>query len=166
MDIVVQVEGLRKVYGMTVAVDDVSFEVHKGEIFGMVGPNGAGKTTTIECLEGLRKPDRGIVRVLGLDPQHDGRTLRERIGMQLQQSNLPERMRVWEALDLYASFYPNAADWNELLLHLGLDEKRNSPFSKLSGGQKQRLFVALALLPNPQLVFLCLTCVPMEKLFC
>jgi ABC-2 type transport system ATP-binding protein len=154
MDIVVQVEGLRKVYGMTVAVDDVSFEVHKGEIFGMVGPNGAGKTTTIECLEGLRKPDRGIVRVLGLDPQHDGRTLRERIGMQLQQSNLPERMRVWEALDLYASFYPNAADWNELLLHLGLDEKRNSPFSKLSGGQKQRLFVALALLPNPQLVFL------------
>jgi ABC-2 type transport system ATP-binding protein len=120
----------------------------------MVGPNGAGKTTTIECLEGLRKPDRGTVRVLGLDPQRDGRTLRERVGMQLQQSNLPDRMRVWEALDLYSSFYPKAADWNELLSLLGLEEKRNAPFSKLSGGQKQRLFVALALLPDPQLVFL------------
>ena len=154
MNPIVQVQGLRKTYGPTVAVDDVSFEVREGEIFGMVGPNGAGKTTTIECLEGLRKPDQGMVRVLGVDPQRESQVLRERTGMQLQQSNLPERMRVWEALDLYASFYPKAADWKELLARLGLEEKRNAPFSKLSGGQKQRLFIALALLPDPQLVFL------------
>jgi ABC-2 type transport system ATP-binding protein len=154
MDTIVQVEGLRKVYGATVAVEDISFEIHAGEIFGMVGPNGAGKTTTIECLEGLRKPDQGIIGVLGLDPQRDGHTLKECTGMQLQQSNLPDRMRVWEALDLYASFYPKAVDWNVLLAQLGLEEKRNSAFSKLSGGQKQRLFIALALLPDPQLVFL------------
>ena len=154
MNPIVQVEGLRKTYGATVAVEDVSFEVREGEIFGMVGPNGAGKTTTIECLEGLRKPDAGVVRVLGVDPQRDGQTLRLRTGMQLQQSNLPDRMKVWEALDLYASFYPKAADWKELLAQLGLEEKRNTPFAKLSGGQKQRLFIALALLPDPQLVFL------------
>jgi ABC-2 type transport system ATP-binding protein len=154
MKTIVQVQGLHKAYGATVAVEDVSFEVYEGEIFGMVGPNGAGKTTTIECLEGLRKPDRGTIRVLGVDPQHDGQILRERTGMQLQQSNLPERMKVWEALDLYASFYLKAADWKELLVQLGLEEKRNAPFSKLSGGQKQRLFIALALLPDPQLVFL------------
>jgi len=154
METIVQVEGLRKVYGATVAVEDISFEVKEGEIFGMVGPNGAGKTTTIECLEGLRKPDAGTIRVLGVDPQSEGQRLCLRVGMQLQQSNLPERMRVWEALDLYASFYPKATDWNELLSQLGLEEKRNAPFSKLSGGQKQRLFIALALLPDPQLVFL------------
>jgi len=154
MDIIIHVEGLHKVYGATVAVDQVSFEVSEGEIFGMVGPNGAGKTTTIECLEGLRKQDSGTVRVLGLDPQREGHTLRVRTGMQLQQSNLPDRMKVWEALDLYASFYPKAADWNVLLSQLGLEEKRNAAFSKLSGGQKQRLFIALALLPDPQLVFL------------
>jgi ABC-2 type transport system ATP-binding protein len=154
MNTIIHVEGLRKVYGATVAVDQVSFEVSEGEIFGMVGPNGAGKTTTIECLEGLRKPDAGTVSILGVDPQREGQTIRERTGMQLQQSNLPERMKVWEALDLYASFYPNAADWNTLLSQLGLEEKRSAPFSKLSGGQKQRLFIALALLPDPQLVFL------------
>jgi len=154
MDTIVKVESLRKTYREAVAVDEVSFEVHEGEIFGMVGPNGAGKTTTIECLEGLRKPDRGTVRVLGLDPQRDGKALRARTGMQLQQSNLPDRMKVWEALDLYASFYPRAANWQEMLVQLGLEEKRNTPFSKLSGGQKQRLFVALALLPDPQLIFL------------
>jgi ABC-2 type transport system ATP-binding protein len=154
MGTIVHVEGLHKVYGTTVAVEEVSFEVGEGEIFGMVGPNGAGKTTTIECLEGLRKPDAGTVRVLGVDPQRESQILREHTGMQLQQSNLPERMRVWEALDLYASFYPQAANWEELLSQLGLEEKRNTPFSKLSGGQKQRLFIALALLPNPQLIFL------------
>ncbi|MBN2388042.1 MAG: ABC transporter ATP-binding protein [Anaerolineales bacterium] len=154
MDTIVKVEGLRKTYGNTVAVDEVSFEVKEGEIFGMVGPNGAGKTTTIECLEGLRKPDAGILRVLGVDPQREGQTLRENTGMQLQQSNLPDRMKVWEALDLYATFYPKAANWDELLSQLGLEEKRNAPFSKLSGGQKQRLFIALALLPDPKLVFL------------
>jgi len=154
MNIIIQVEGLRKTYGATVAVDEVSFEVREGEIFGMVGPNGAGKTTTIECLEGLRKPDRGNVIVLGVDPQKDSHIIRERTGMQLQQSNLPDRMKVWEALDLYSSFYPKATDWKVLLAQLGLEEKRNAPFAKLSGGQKQRLFIALALLPNPQLVFL------------
>ena len=154
MNPIVQVKGLRKTYGTTVAVEDVSFEVEEGEIFGMVGPNGAGKTTTIECLEGLRKPDAGSVRVLGVDPQADGQILRLRTGMQLQQSNLPERMKVWEALDLYASFYPKPADWKALLAQLGLEEKRNASFSKLSGGQKQRLFIGLALLPDPQLVFL------------
>jgi ABC-2 type transport system ATP-binding protein len=154
MDTIVKVEGLRKTYGAIIAVDEVSFEVREGEIFGMVGPNGAGKTTTIECLEGLRKPDHGVVRVLGVDPQVEGQVLRARTGMQLQQSNLPERMKVWEALDLYASFYPKASDWEKLLVQLGLEEKRNAPFSKLSGGQKQRLFIALALLPDPQLVFL------------
>ncbi len=154
MNTIVQVEGLRKTYGAIAAVDDISFEVQEGEIFGMVGPNGAGKTTTIECLEGLRKPDSGTVRVLGVDPQREGQTLCLRVGMQLQQSNLPERMKVWEALDLYTSFYPKAVDWKELLVQLGLEEKRNAPFSKLSGGQKQRLFIALALLPDPQLIFL------------
>jgi len=154
MNPIVKVEQLRKTYSATVAVDEVSFEVQEGEIFGMVGPNGAGKTTAIECLEGLRKPDRGTVRVLGLDPQCDSQSLRTRTGMQLQQSNLPERMKVWEALDLYGSFYPKAVDWKELLVQLGLEEKRNALFSKLSGGQKQRLFIALALLPDPQLVFL------------
>ncbi len=154
MDTIIQVEGLRKVYGKTVAVAEVSFDVQRGEIFGMVGPNGAGKTTTIECLEGLRKPDAGKAQVLGVDPQTEGEYLRLHTGMQLQSSNLPERMKVWEALDLYASFYPQAEDWRKLMEQLGLEEKRNTPFSKLSGGQKQRLFIALALLPNPDLVFL------------
>ncbi len=154
MKTIVHVEGLRKVYGKVVAVDDVSFEVREGEIFGMVGPNGAGKTTTIECLEGLRKPDQGRIRILGMDPQRQHHAVRECTGMQLQQSNLPDRMKVWEALDMYASFYPKAAGWNELLVQLGLEEKRNAFFSKLSGGQKQRLFIALALLPDPQLIFL------------
>ncbi len=154
MDAIVQVDGLRKTYGTTMAVDGISFEVGAGEIFGMVGPNGAGKTTTIECLEGLRKPDAGNVRVLGVDPQRESQVLRKCAGMQLQQSNLPDRMKVWEALDLYASFYPRTSDWKKLLAELGLEEKRNAPVARLSGGQKQRLFVALALLPDPQLVFL------------
>jgi ABC-2 type transport system ATP-binding protein len=151
---IVKVEKLSKTYGKTIAVDDVTFDVQEGEIFGMIGPNGAGKTTTIECLEGLRKPDSGTIRVLGLDPQRKPTLLHTQTGMQLQQSNLPERMKVWEALDLYSSFYPKTADWRELLQQLGLEEKRNTPFSKLSGGQKQRLFIALALLPDPQLIFL------------
>jgi ABC-2 type transport system ATP-binding protein len=154
METIIKAESICKTYGTTVAVDEVNFEVQEGEIFGMVGPNGAGKTTTIECLEGLRKPDRGKVSVLGVDPQHESHFLHLHTGMQLQQSNLPERMKVWEALDLYSSFYPNAADWEELLVQLGLEEKRNTPFAKLSGGQKQRLFIALALLPDPQLIFL------------
>jgi ABC-2 type transport system ATP-binding protein len=154
MNTVIKVEGLSKTYGATVAVDEVNFDVQEGEIFGMVGPNGAGKTTTIECLEGLRKPDRGMVSVLGVDPQQESHFLHLNTGMQLQQSNLPERMKVWESLDLYSSFYPRARNWEELLVQLGLAEKRNTPFGKLSGGQKQRLFIALALLPDPQLIFL------------
>jgi ABC-2 type transport system ATP-binding protein len=154
MNAIIKVDALRKTYGSTIAVDDISFEVYEGEIFGMVGPNGAGKTTTIECLEGLRKPDKGTLRVLGIDPRSESQTLRECTGMQLQQSNLPDRMKVWEALDLYSSFYPRAADWRILISQLGLEEKRNTAFAKLSGGQKQRLFIALALLPNPKLIFL------------
>jgi ABC-2 type transport system ATP-binding protein len=154
MNTVIKVEGLCKSYASTVAVNEVTFNVQEGEIFGMVGPNGAGKTTTIECLEGLRKPDRGNVTVLGIDPQRESHFLNLHTGMQLQQSNLPDRMKVWEALDLYSSFYPKARNWEELLDQLGLVEKRNTPFGKLSGGQKQRLFIALALLPDPQLIFL------------
>jgi ABC-2 type transport system ATP-binding protein len=154
MDTVVRVEGLVKTYGSTVAVDGISFDVREGEIFGIVGPNGAGKTTAIECLEGLRRPDRGVVTVLDLDPQHDGRVIRMQTGVQLQQSSLPERMKVWEAMDLYASFYPRTIDWNDLLSRLGLGEKRNAHFAKLSGGQKQRLYIALALINDPRLVFL------------
>lgn len=154
MNPIVRVEGLNKTYGTTTAVDNISFEVQEGEIFGIVGPNGAGKTTTIECLEGLRKPDSGMLRILGVDPQNDPDFLKLHTGMQLQQSNLPDRMKVWEALDLYSSFYPNPINWQELLQTLGLNEKRSTAFSKLSGGQKQRLFIALALLPDPELIFL------------
>ncbi len=151
---IVQIEHLRKVYGPVVAVDDLSFEVQEGEIFGMVGPNGAGKTTTIECIEGLRRQDGGSIRALGLDPQADGYALRERIGMQLQESALPNRIRVWEAMDLYASFYRHTVDWRPLLEQLGLADKRNSYVAKLSGGQKQRLSIALALINDPELIFL------------
>jgi len=154
MNTIIEIEGLCKTYGRTKAVDDISFEVQEGEIFGMVGPNGAGKTTTIECIEGLRRPDSGTVRVLGLDPSRQERQLRSLIGIQLQQANLPEHLKVWEALDLYASFYSHTLDWQMLLDELGLVEKHNTYFRKLSGGQKQRLFIALALLNDPQLVFL------------
>jgi len=150
----IEVLNLRKSYGTTVAVDDVSFQVQEGEIFGMVGPNGAGKTTTIECVEGLRQPDAGTIQVLGLDPQRDSYELRERIGVQLQESALPDRIKVWEAMDLFASFYRRGLDWRPLLDQLGLSEKHSAPFAKLSGGQKQRLFIALALLNDPDLVFL------------
>jgi ABC-2 type transport system ATP-binding protein len=151
---VIEVENLHKRYRDVVAVRDVSFTVEKGEIFGILGTNGAGKTTTVECLEGLRRPDGGTVRTLGVDPVRDRRQLVTRIGVQLQESNLPERMKVWEALDLYSSFYPNPADWRELLDEWGLAEKRNAYFGRLSGGQKQRLFIALALVGNPEVAFL------------
>jgi len=152
-NVAVRVERLRKTYNSVVAVDDVSFEVHEAEIFGMVGPNGAGKTTTIECIEGLRRPDSGNIRVFDLDPRRDGYALRARIGVQLQQSALQERIKVWEAMELFASFYSRAADWRALLEQLGLTEKRNAAFESLSGGQRQRLFVALALVNDPELVF-------------
>ncbi|MFY1636603.1 ABC transporter ATP-binding protein [Solwaraspora sp. WMMB335] len=151
---IIEVEHLHKQYGDLIAVDDVSFAVEEGEIFGILGRNGAGKTTTVECVQGLRRPDRGSVRVLGLDPQHDGAQLRQRTGAQLQEGELPERMKVWEALDLYSSFYRRSADWRELLDMLGLSDRRNARFRQLSGGQKQRLSIALALVGDPQVAFL------------
>ncbi len=154
MGTVIEVESLRKAYGRTVAVDGVSFEVRRGEVFGMVGPNGAGKTTTIECVEGLRRPDGGYIRVLGLDPQRDRIQLLQRIGVQLQESNLAPRLKVGEAMRLFASFYPRSVDGEILLERLGLAEKRDTYYDKLSGGQKQRLFIALALINDPEIVFL------------
>jgi ABC-2 type transport system ATP-binding protein len=152
---VIQVSGLRKSYGSTLAVDDVSFEVKTGEIFGLIGPNGAGKTTTMECVEGLRKPDRGTVSVVGLDPRRDTYRLQERVGVQLQQAQLQKRIKVWEAVHLWSSLYgKKAADGEQLVEQLGLLEKRNTWFMDLSGGQKQRLFIILALINDPELVFL------------
>jgi ABC-2 type transport system ATP-binding protein len=154
MKSVIEVEHLKKTYGSLVAVNDVSFAVSEGEIFGLLGPNGAGKTTTVECVQGLRRSDSGLIRVLGLDPQSEGRALRQLIGSQLQESALPDRIKVWEALDLFASFLPRGLDWRELMEQWGLVEKRNASFSSLSGGQRQRLLVALALVNNPKVVFL------------
>src|SRR5271163_316408 len=152
---VIQVSGVRKTYGRTVAVDEVSLEVSEGEIFGLIGPNGAGKTTTMECIEGLRKPDRGTIAVLGLDPFSQVYKLQERIGVQLQQAQLQKRIKVWEAVDLWASLYrKKAVDGERLLEQLGLYDKRGSWFMNLSGGQKQRLFIALALINDPEVVFL------------
>ena len=152
---VIQVSGVRKTYGPTVAVDEVSFEVNDGEIFGLIGPNGAGKTTTMECIEGLRTPDRGNISVLGLDPFRQAYKLQERIGVQLQQAQLQKRIKVWEAVDLWASLYKKKAiDGERLLEQLGLTDKRNAWFMNLSGGQKQRLFIALALINDPEVVFL------------
>ena len=152
--IIVHVDMLKKTYGSLIAVNNVSFDVRRGEIFGMVGPNGAGKTTTIECIESLRKPDTGILRVLDLDPHSQAAKLRPRIGVQLQQSTLPTRMKVWEAVDLFSAIYPKTVDWEMVLKRMGLEESRNQTFAKLSGGQKQRLFIALALVNDPELVFL------------
>ena len=154
MDDVIEVRGLRKTYGSVVAVDDVTFGVRRGEIFGILGPNGAGKTTTVESIAGLRQPDAGSVRVLGLDPSRDGTQLRQRLGVQLQQAILPERLKVWEALELFASFYEAPADWRRLLQEWDLTEKRNASFVSLSGGQRQRLFIALALVGDPEVVIL------------
>jgi ABC-2 type transport system ATP-binding protein len=151
---VIEIEHLHKSYRDHVAVQDVSFTVHKGEIFGVLGPNGAGKTTTVECVSGLREPDSGSIRVLGLDPRRDHDQLTGRVGVQLQQSQLPEKMRVKEALQLYGSFYPDPMDWRQLLDDWGLAEKANAPFATLSGGQKQRLFIALALIGKPEIAVL------------
>lgn len=151
---VIEVDSLHKRYRNQVAVHDVSFSVDRGEIFGIVGPNGAGKTTTVECVEGLRKPDGGSIRVLGLDPRRNGAELHQRIGAQLQESTLPDRMKVQEAIDLYASFYPRPADRRRLLEDLGLADRRETTFGKLSGGQKQRLSIALALVGSPEIAVL------------
>ena len=154
MDPVITVQGLSKRYGSVTAVADVSLDVGRGEIFGILGPNGAGKTTTVEMIQGLRRPDAGSVRLLGLDPQRDTREVRERVGTQLQSAVLPDELKVWEALDLYASFYRAPHDPGQLLATWGLAEKRDATFGTLSGGQRQRLFIALALIGDPEVVFL------------
>lgn len=135
-------------------MEDVSFEVQAGEIFGLIGPNGAGKTTTLECVEGLRRPDRGTISVLGADPIRHARALQERIGVQLQEAQLQKRITVSEAVGLWASLYRKPLNGDRLIEQLGLAEKRNAWFMSLSGGQKQRLFIALALINDPELVFL------------
>src|SRR5271154_3651843 len=154
MSAVIEVTGLTKRYGGQAVVDGISFHVDRGEIFGILGPNGAGKTTAVECMEGLRRRDAGQVQILGLDPKTDGHRLHQRLGVQLQETQLQDKIKVREALELYASFYPDPADWCELLDRWGLAGKRDTRFGKLSGGQKQRLFIALALVGNPVVVFL------------
>jgi ABC-2 type transport system ATP-binding protein len=151
---VIEVDNLVKHYGPVNAVNGVSFSVEAGEIFGILGPNGAGKTTTVESIAGLRTPDSGTIRVLGLDPHHDRTKLRRQVGVQLQESELPDQLRVREALDLYASFYDDPADVDALIDDLGLREKQGARFGKLSGGQKQRLSIALALVGNPRIAVL------------
>jgi ABC-2 type transport system ATP-binding protein len=151
---VITISHLGKRYGRTVAVDGVSLEVFEGEIFGLIGPNGAGKTTTMECVEGNRVPDKGTISVLGLDPKRDANALRQRIGVQHQEAHLQKRIKVWEAVDLWRSLYPRVVDTDTLLAGLGLEAKRNAWFMTLSGGQKQRLFIALALIHEPEVVFL------------
>ena len=151
---VIEVTELRKSYGGRAVVDGVSFAVEEGEIFGILGPNGAGKTTTVECVEGLRVPDAGRVRVTGLDPVADHARVARVLGAQLQQSELQPKLTVREALELYASFYPGPLDWAPLAERLGLTQKLTTRFGKLSGGQKQRLFIALALIGNPRVVVL------------
>jgi len=151
---VIHVDAIRKAYGRTVAVDGVSFDVRAGEIFGLIGPNGAGKTTTMECVEGLRTPDRGVISVLGLSPLRQVYALQERIGVQLQAAQLQKRIKVREAVGLWASLYRKPVDGDRLIEQLGLSDKRNAWFMTLSGGQKQRLFIALALINDPEVVFL------------
>jgi ABC-2 type transport system ATP-binding protein len=149
---VITVRGLRKSYGGRVVVDDLDLDVHPGEVVGLIGANGAGKTTTVECIQGLRRPDSGVLRVLGLDPVRDAERLRPLIGSQLQDSALPDRLRVGEAVALFAT--PQARDGGELLEQFGLGGRRRSVFSSLSGGERQRLFLVLALLNRPRLVIL------------
>ena len=151
---VIEVRNLHKRYGDNVAVDDVSLTVQEGEILGILGPNGAGKTTTVECIEGLRTPDRGEIKVLGLDPRRDHAELTRRLGVQLQDGQIQDRLEVAEALELYSSFYPDPADWRGLMDGLGLAGKAKTKYAKLSGGQKQRLSIALALVGSPQVAIL------------
>ena len=151
---VIEVTSLHKAYGATVAVEDVSFGVGEGEIFGILGPNGAGKTTTVECMSGLRAPDGGTIGVLGLDPQRDRHAIRELVGVQLQEGSMPPKLTVRELVDLFASFYTDPADARELIELLGLTAKRDDYYKRLSGGQKQRLSIALALIGNPKVAIL------------
>ena len=151
---VIEVSDLTKRYGDRAAVDGVSFSVEEGEIFGILGPNGAGKTTTVETIAGLRTPDSGTIRVLGLDPRRDRQRLRTLVGVQLQESELPDRMTVREALELFASFYDDPVDPRTLVDELCLGDKRDTAYKNLSGGQKQRLSIALALVGRPRIAIL------------
>ncbi|MFF4379794.1 ABC transporter ATP-binding protein [Kitasatospora sp. NPDC001547] len=151
---IIEVENLVKRYGDHSVLNGVSFAVEQGEIFGILGPNGAGKTTTVECIEGLRTPDGGTINVCGLDPQRDDGELRQLLGAQLQESELPDKLKVGEALELYSSFYRQPADWRELAEILNLTGKLGTQFRRLSGGQKQRLSIALALLGTPKVAVL------------
>ncbi len=151
---VIEVTDLRKHYGNRQAVDGVSFAVEEGEIFGILGPNGAGKTTTVESIAGLRTPDSGTISVMGLDPRRDRERLRTLVGVQLQESELPDRITVREAVELFASFYAEPADPRELIGDLGLDDQRGAAYKHLSGGQKQRLSIALALVGRPKIAIL------------
>mgnify|MGYP000001375217 CR=1 FL=1 len=150
----IQVSSLKKNYGQMEAVRGIDFTVEHGEVFGLLGPNGAGKTTTVEILEGLRPRSSGSVRVLGFDPAADTRALKERIGVCLQATNLPDKIKLHEAMRLFGSFYQKTVDADELLKRLQLSEKRNAIYSSLSGGQKQRLALAMAMINDPQLIFL------------
>ncbi|WP_410650862.1 ABC transporter ATP-binding protein [Amycolatopsis sp. cmx-4-54] len=151
---IIEVEDLVKRYGDHTAVNGVGFAVEQGEIFGILGPNGAGKTTTVECVEGLRVPDGGTIRVCGIDPRRETGELRQLLGAQLQESELPDKLKVGEAMELYGSFYREPADWRELLGILDLTDKIDTQFRRLSGGQKQRLSIALALIGNPKVAVL------------
>ena len=151
---VITVKNLVKRYGNLLAVDDVSFSIREGEIFGIIGPNGAGKTTTVECISGLRAPDSGSISLYGLSPRHDRNRIREFLGVQLQESALPPRLKVGEALELFASFYSSPLDPQEVLESLGVRHIERIAFKKLSGGQKQRVSIALALVGNPKIAIL------------
>ena len=157
---VIEVQKLNKRYGEHAVLQDVTFTVQRGEIFGLIGQNGAGKTTLVESIAGLRRPDSGAIRVLGIDPQNDRGPqkdrgpLRKRLGIQLQASQLPDKIKVWEALDWFSAFYERPVAWEEILAALGLEEKRNDSFEQLSGGQKQRLSIALALVGRPDILIL------------
>jgi ABC-2 type transport system ATP-binding protein len=151
---IIQAEDLYKTYGSVTALCGVSFAVEEGEVFGLLGPNGAGKTTTVEILEGMRTPDRGRARVCGLDPERSGEQFKQRIGAVLQSTSLPDKLRVKEAVELFARFYRRRANTDQLLKRFQLDEKRNALYSQLSGGQKQRLALAMALVNEPQVIFL------------
>ncbi|MBN1435046.1 ABC transporter ATP-binding protein [Candidatus Fermentibacterales bacterium] len=151
---VLAVEDVSKSYGRIDALCGISFWVEKGEIFGLVGPNGAGKTTTIEIIAGLRSPDSGSVSLLGLDPQRDEDRLRHHVGIQQQESELPERIRIREAMQLFSSFYGSTVDWRALLERMGLSDRLDSFFGELSGGQKRRLFISMALLSDPEVILL------------
>jgi ABC-2 type transport system ATP-binding protein len=150
---IIQVADFKKKYGSLTAVDGISFNVKEGEIFGIVGPNGAGKTTTVECLEGLRERTSGDISILGLDPIKNAKKLKNKMGIQLQESMLPDRMKAWEALDLFASLFDHSIPWKPLVVELGLEDKMNAYFDNLSGGQKQRLSIAMSLVNDPEIVF-------------